>query len=82
METNYNHLDKWLTELLDHRQLSVEQLAEAVGLSRSSVYFYLQDKTRPDEDTMVRICNFLGVPLEEGLRQYTPRKRGRPRGVR
>lgn len=81
MGQDFNHLKEWLSSHLEQRQLSVEEFSDMVDLSRASVYFYFQDKTRPDEATMARICTFLGVPLEEGLRQYTPRPRGRPRGT-
>jgi transcriptional regulator with XRE-family HTH domain len=76
---DFSHLNEWLTAHLDRLNMSVEDFAEAAELTRTSVYFYMQDKYRPDEQSMVRMCTVLGVPLEEGLAQYTPRKRGRPR---
>jgi transcriptional regulator with XRE-family HTH domain len=75
-DEGFNHLGEWLPPLLAANNLSVEELANETGLTRASIYFYLTDQTRPTEENMVRICHALGVPLIEGLKQYTPRKRG------
>lgn len=58
--------------------MSIEQFANEVGVSRASVYFYFSDQARPTEETMKRMCDVLERPYEEGLRQYTPKKNGRP----
>lgn len=76
--SNFNHIKDWLDPKLDSMRMSIEELANATGLTRASIYFYRSDTTRPDEQSMARICQVLGVPLEEGLAQYTPKKRGRP----
>lgn len=73
-----NRLKTWLDPKLQERKLSYEDFARLCGLSRASIYFYAADKSRPTEETMVVMCQVLGVPLEEGLSQYTPKKRGRP----
>lgn len=65
---------------LKERGLSVEMFARKCGLSRAIIYFYFSDKYRPDTNSMVIMCQVLGVPLEEGLQQYTPNHRGRPAG--
>lgn len=75
---DFNHLEDWLLPKLRDRKLSVEKFANFVGVSRAAVYHWLKDETRPDPETMVSVCQVLGVPLEEGLRQYTPRPEGRP----
>lgn len=95
MSKDFNHINQWLTQKLDERGVSVEQLANISGLSKASLYFYMTDRRRPDEQAMAKICHALSglmvtdlqgnqfmqeVPFEEGLRQYTPRKRGRPSG--
>lgn len=78
----YNHIGSWLPPLLDKAHLSPEELANQVGVSRTAIYFYMADYTRPASQVMVRICRVLGVPFEEGLAQYTPRRVGRPPGIR
>jgi transcriptional regulator with XRE-family HTH domain len=78
--SNFSNLKEWLSRKMDDAQISPEQLANASQLSRASIYFYLTDRCRPDEQSMARICAALGAPLIEGLAQYTPKKRGRPAG--
>ncbi len=78
---DFNRIKIWLTPKLDAKGLSVEQFASACRLCRATVYNYLVDRNRPTEETMARMCRVLSVPLEEGLSQYTPKKRGRPAGL-
>lgn len=77
---DYNRIKQWLLPKLDTKGVSVEQFSREVGISRAELYFYFADKHRPSEQVMARICHALNVPFEEGLRQYTPRRNGRPRG--
>lgn len=77
MGKDFSNLGDWLPKQLRRVGLSVEQLARLAGLSRASVYFYIDDTCRPTEQSMVKICSVLGVPLDVGLRQYTPRQIGR-----
>lgn len=79
---DFNHLDIWLDGLLRKHQMSVEQLAKKSRLSRAAIYFYMIDKNRPSANAMASMCHALGVPVEEGMKQYTPRKAGRPAGTR
>jgi len=82
MSEDFSNLGHWLKTKLAERELSVEKLSVLSGISRAGVYFYMNDTYRPTESTMKKICDALGVPFEEGLRQYTVRKTGRPRGGR
>jgi transcriptional regulator with XRE-family HTH domain len=77
---DFNHLEEWLLPKIKERKLSVEKFSRLVKISKASIYFWFNDVTRPDTQTMVRVCQVLGVPLEEGLRQYTPRAEGRQPG--
>jgi len=77
---DFNNIKQWLQPLLTERNLSVEKFAEACGLARPTIYHFFTDRSRPSEQVMVKMCQVLGVPLEEGMRQYTPRRRGRPKG--
>ena len=79
---DYNHIREWLGHHLQQKNLSVEQLARKAGLSRAMIYFYIEDRNRPSSNSMARICKVLGVPLEEGMKQFTPRKPGPPFGRR
>jgi transcriptional regulator with XRE-family HTH domain len=87
---NFNKIKEWLlgdpdgkTEverrgLLFERNISIEKLARAAGLTREAVYLYIRDKRRPRPQAMERICDALGVPHEEGLSKFTPSVIGRP----
>jgi transcriptional regulator with XRE-family HTH domain len=82
MEQNFNNLGTWLPPLIEKLDMSYEQFARACGITRPMVYFYIADRYRPETQTMIRICQVLGVSAEEGLAQYTPRKVGRPKGLK
>jgi ribosome-binding protein aMBF1 (putative translation factor) len=77
-EHDYNHIKEWLEPQLEKLEISKEEFARRCGFSRALVYFYCSDKNRPDEQSMAKMCHVLGVDLEEGLRQYTPKRNGRP----
>lgn len=79
---DFNHIKEWLEPLLAKRGLSAEKFARLCGLSRASVYFYMNDCSRPTEETMATMCKVLGVPYSQGLSQYTPKQNGRPSGRR
>jgi transcriptional regulator with XRE-family HTH domain len=79
-ETDWSNLPYWLPKKIKATDLTVEQIAHRVGISRTMMYEYLTDDARPNEDTMLKLCRVLNVPYEEGLAQYVPRKNGRPRG--
>jgi transcriptional regulator with XRE-family HTH domain len=57
--------------------LSVEKFSREVGITRTAVYFYLNNRSRPTRDTLVKICKTLGIPMSEGVRICTPRESGR-----
>jgi transcriptional regulator with XRE-family HTH domain len=76
---DFNNLNVWLKGHLDRRGWSVERLSREAGLSRAIIYFYMNDTYRPDEESIANVCKALGVPVTEGLKQYTPRVEGRPR---
>jgi len=77
---DFNNLKQWLVPLLTQRKMSIEKLANEVGVTRATVYHWMIDTCRPTEEVMVSVCQVLDRPLEEALAQYTPRPLGRPRG--
>lgn len=77
---DYNHLKQWLLPKLDAKGLSFERFAQLVGVSRASVYFWVEDVTRPSTQSMVKVCEVLGESLTDGLAQFTPKVSGRPVG--
>jgi transcriptional regulator with XRE-family HTH domain len=64
--------------LLKKKGLSVESLARAAGLSRTSIYFYIENRKRPTSDSLHRICAALQIPFDKGLSYCTPSKVGHP----
>ena len=75
---NHSAIRDWLLPKLAAKEMSVAQLATAIGVSRAAVYLYLNDQSRPTGYHMARICQVLGVPIEEGLGVYVPKRTGRP----
>jgi transcriptional regulator with XRE-family HTH domain len=47
------------------RELSPEQLAEAVGISPMAIHYYEENKWRPGKDVMVRLASAFNVSLTE-----------------
>jgi transcriptional regulator with XRE-family HTH domain len=78
---DFNRIKEWLMPKLEAMNLSVEEFADATGLTRASIYNYVCDRHRPNRSAIAKMTRVLGVPLEEGLRQYTSRPRGRPHVV-
>lgn len=80
-QRDHNNLPNWLPAQIQRAGLtSSEALARRADVSRNAIYRYLSDEDRPSTQTMARICKVLGVSLEEGLRQYTAKRVGRPKG--
>ena len=79
-ETDWSNLPYWLPKKIMASGFTVEQVAHRTGVSRTAIYEYLTDDSRPNEDTALRLARVLGVKYEELLAQYVPRKNGRPRG--
>lgn len=82
MTQDFNNLNTWLPPLIEKVDMSYEKFARACGITRAMIYYYLADRYRPESQTMIRMCQVLGVPAEEGLSQYSPRKVGRPQGLK
>lgn len=79
-ESDWSNLPFWLPKKIMATGFTVEQVAHRAGVSRTVIYEYLADTSRPNEDTALRLSRVLGVKYEELLAQYVPRKNGRPRG--
>lgn len=77
---DFNNLPVWIPKQCAKKEIGIETLAQRSGVSRTAIYKYLYDQDRPSEQTMKRITKALGVSFEEGLKQYTPKRNGRPPG--
>lgn len=49
------------------QKLSLHTVAERAGLSRQMVSFVEQERRHPTLDTLLRICDALGLQLEDVL---------------
>ena len=65
---------KILRELREKRGLTLEQVADALGLRNQYVSNYELGKRRPDYDTLVRFADFYGVSVDYilGREEKTP----------
>ncbi len=54
-------------ELREHRQISIAEIAEAVGVSRFSLYNWLNrtDMYRFDVEYVEKLCRYFGVGLDD-----------------
>lgn len=55
---------EYLRKLRIERELSQEQLAEAMGLSRQSISKWEQGVSTPDIDNFMKLAEFYSVPIE------------------
>lgn len=61
-----------IRELRASRNLTQQELADQVGVTRQTVIAMEQDKYSPSLETAFRVARVLGVPLEQCF-QYEPR---------
>ena len=66
---------KNLKQLRQERDLTQEQVAERLGVTRQTVSGYESDRTRPDVDTLMRLAEIYGTDLNGVL--YGPQDRQR-----
>jgi transcriptional regulator with XRE-family HTH domain len=64
--------------LLRLRRMSVEQLAQKSGLTRTAIYNYMARADRPTAQSLHRICEALDLTFDQGLEYCTPAPLGRP----
>lgn len=53
-----------LQEILDERDIMQKELAVALGLPKQTMSNYAAERRQADYDTLVRICDELGVTLD------------------
>lgn len=70
----------WLLQKLNNKGFSIIKLAEETGLSRTILYYYINEVNNPTLANMQKICSALDADPEEGMSLLQPKKRGRPIG--
>ena len=63
-----------IRELRAEREMTQQELAEAIGVTRQTVIAIELDKYSPSLETAFRIAMVFGVPLEQVF-QYVARKK-------
>ena len=53
-----------LQEILDERDMMQKELAAELGLPKTTMHNYATGKRQADYDTLVRICDVLGVTMD------------------
>lgn len=66
--------------MLDILHMSVEQFAVACGVTRASVYSYLNGKSLPSAKTLHNMAAVLGIPSNELFVLLPTREEGRQPG--
>ena len=60
-------LARYLHEARIKRQLSVAEVAEQVGVSTASIYFWENDRVRPRDENLSTLCRVLKLPIRATL---------------
>lgn len=58
---------KKLTSLLNEKGISQEQLAQKIGVSRQTVNYYVNGRTLPTSEVLMRIAEYFNVTVESML---------------
>ena len=60
-------LGRYLRDARIARGLSVANLAERVGVSRVSIYFWEGGRARPREANLIALCKALKLPIRRAM---------------
>lgn len=69
----------WLTRQMERRSIGVQQLADALGVTGKTIYYWRDDKTAVSETRVPRLAEVLGVSELEarrGLGYWVPSDNG------
>lgn len=72
---------QWLTNQMERRNISVRQLAEAMGVVEKSVYFWRDDKTAVSEARIPKLAEALAISeiqVRQGLGYWVPAESPEP----
>ena len=57
------NLSQFLRDARIKRGLSVAEVAEQVGVSQASIYFWENDRVRPRDANLTALCKVLKLPI-------------------
>ncbi len=72
-------IGKKITTLRSLANVSQEQLAERISVSRQAISRWEMDQAIPQLDKILQLCEFFGITTDELLQEDTELKRGTPR---
>ena len=63
-QQDFNNLPKWLRQRMEERRLTVDELSMKSKLSRTQIFSWLKDESRPTSTSMLKIVHVLsGKPV-------------------
>ena len=68
-------LSNTIRELRARREMTQQELADAIGVTRQTVIAIEQDKYSPSLETAFKIAMVFGVPLEQVFQYEAPKGR-------
>lgn len=85
---DFNNLKPWIEKMTKASGLPIYKVANRAGISRASIYAWMNDLSRPDPETILKVVQVYAPLvgrkshdlLTEALKQYTNRTEGRPEG--
>lgn len=88
MKKDYNNLKPWIEKMTKASGLPIYKVANRAGVARASIYAWMNDVTRPDPETILKVVQVYAPLvgrdthdlLAEALKQYAERVEGRPVG--
>ncbi|MGN0483854.1 MAG: helix-turn-helix domain-containing protein [Lachnospiraceae bacterium] len=64
MDEVKNAFKKNLREELKIRQITIREMADDIGISRSAAYKYTSRQSLPSAENLKKICRYFGVSME------------------
>ena len=67
MRKNNDSISQFLNDFKDKANISVAELTDIIGISKSSTYEYLRNEKEPTINTILRIKNALEISCDDLL---------------
>lgn len=67
----------WLTRQMERRSIGVQQLADALGVTGKTIYYWRDDKATVSEERIPRLAEVLGlteIATRRGLGYWVPKE--------
>ncbi len=75
MENDFDvHLGSWLKEKRNDRGMTLQEVADRLGVTRSAVHLWENGKRSMYASTLMDYCNVLGADLDEYIKKSMDRR--------